>query len=176
MANFITLPALGVALFVAAGTGVYLGESSIGLIKPVYFQGPAIHPRDRGAALDPNAIRAREPAFSDLYGWVEGDAALVRDCGDCEALRARDAHVYSAVVPYFGSTGEVRLASREAVEEPQADYEAPVSRASEAAARIQRYANYPVSADESSAEADYKSRDVYLAEGGDDGYAAGYEE
>ncbi len=165
MSNLITLPALGAALLVATGTGVYLGESSIELIKPVYFQGPALHPRDRGAALDPNAIRARAPAFTDLYGWVEGDAALVRDCGDCAALQARDSHAYSAVVPYFGPGEDARGAVRQASVEPEFVEQAP-SEASKVAARLERYANSPVSADEASPVRDYKSGDVYLGEGG----------
>ena len=173
MANLVTLPALGVALFVAAGTGVYLGESSIGLIKPDYFQGPAVHPRERGAALDPNAIRPREAAFSDLYGWVEGDAALTRDCGNCDAIRARDAHVYSAVVPYFGSSANARPAVAQPSQAPEAPEPAQArpSPAAEAGARIARYANYRVSADEAPAYPDYKSRDVYVAGGEGEGGA-----
>lgn len=155
MANLITLPALGAALLVAAGTGVYLGESSIGLIKPVYFEGPALHPRDRGAAIDPNRIAARQASFSDLYGWVEGDAAMVRDCGDCEALRARDAHAYSAVVPYFGGEERVRLAVAQAPEEPEyvvEEIQVQTPEVSPARERIERYAYAPVT-DEEAADA-----------------------
>lgn len=168
MANVLTLPVLGVALLVAAGAGVYLGESSIGMIKPVYFQGPALHPRDRGAAVDPNQIRPRAPAYADHYGWVEGRTALAQDCGDCDALAARDAHAYSAVVPYFGSREDARPGPEVDNKEVETVYrEPPRSRASEAAIRIERYAHYPVSEVELPANADYKSRDVYFG-GGDE--------
>jgi hypothetical protein len=35
-----TLPILGASLLAAVAFGVHLGESSIGLIKPIYFQEP----------------------------------------------------------------------------------------------------------------------------------------
>jgi hypothetical protein len=33
-----------------------------------------------------------KPAFASLYGWDDGAQARAQDCGDCEALRARDAY------------------------------------------------------------------------------------
>src|SRR5687768_17590074 len=66
--------------------GLYLGESAIGLIDPIHFQGPAIHPRDRGVAVDSGARSQPALAYGDLYGWEEGQAAFALDCGNCESL------------------------------------------------------------------------------------------
>ena len=92
MINPFTLPAVGTALAVAIVTGIHLGESSIGLINPIYFQGPALHPRERGVAIDETRASPAQPSYAQLYGWEEGDAARAVDCGDCEAIRARDAY------------------------------------------------------------------------------------
>jgi hypothetical protein len=81
------------ALILAAGAfGVHVGESAIGQINPLYFQGAAVHPRDRGAAVDPTALPAEGPRFAELYGWDEGTAARSADCMNCDALNARDAY------------------------------------------------------------------------------------
>ena len=98
MPHSFTLPALGAALLVAAGTGVHLGQSAIDLIDPVHFQGPAVHPRDRGAAIDEAQRAPRAPAFASHYGWEEGNEARAADCGGCDALAARDAYAHSAYV------------------------------------------------------------------------------
>jgi hypothetical protein len=91
MASVYTLPAIGASLLLAVGGGIQLGESTVGLIDPIHFQGPAIHPRDRGAAIDETRLEPREPSFASLYGWDEGLTARVADCGGCAALDARDA-------------------------------------------------------------------------------------
>jgi len=157
MINPFTLPALGGALLAAVALGVHLGQSAIGLINPIYFQGPAVHPRDRGAALDESALPSRPPAYGELYGWEQGQSARAADCGDCAALRARDAYAYSAQVPYFGGPPEVRagdvrdsvavhvgipeaaMSAGEAVEPPEP---AP------APAPVLRYAHNPVAAEQ----------------------------
>ena len=90
MLNPFTLPALGGALLGAVVLGIHLGESAVGLIDPIHFQGPAVHPRDRGAAIDETALSApQRTPYHELYGWEEGRLARAADCGDCEALRAR---------------------------------------------------------------------------------------
>ena len=81
------------ALILAAGAfGVHVGESAIGQINPLYFQGAAVHPRDRGAVVDGDALAEQGPRFAELYGWDEGAAARSADCVNCEALSARDAY------------------------------------------------------------------------------------
>jgi hypothetical protein len=86
---------------VAAGAlGVHLGQAAIDDINPLYFQGAAVHPRDRGAEVSELSLEPRAPSFAQAYGWEQGQAARNADCGDCAALGARDA--------YAG--GEVRFA------------------------------------------------------------------
>ncbi|HEY0012400.1 MAG TPA: hypothetical protein VGB79_06050 [Allosphingosinicella sp.] len=81
------------ALILAAGAfGVHVGESAIGQINPLYFQGAAVHPRDRGVVVDEAALVEQGPRFAQLYGWAEGAAARNADCINCEALSARDAY------------------------------------------------------------------------------------
>ena len=87
----LTLTAFGAVLLAAAAFGVHIGQSAIDQINPLYFQGPAVHPRDRGAAVVEASFEAEGPRFGDHYGWEEGQAARTADCLDCEALSARDA-------------------------------------------------------------------------------------
>lgn len=107
MTSPINLTALGVSLLVAVVLGIQLGASTIEEIKPFYFQGAAVHPRDRGAAVDESSLNRAPPStYAGLYGWDEGDAARVAGCGgDCGALRSDRTYAYSAVVPYFGPGG-----------------------------------------------------------------------
>lgn len=93
MNNSFTLPALGATILLAVAGGIQLGESTIAMINPVHFQGAAVHPRDRGAAVDEHAVRPSEPSFASLYGWDEGQSARAADCVDCDMLAARDAYV-----------------------------------------------------------------------------------
>jgi hypothetical protein len=151
------------SLVVAAGAlGVHLGQAAIDDINPLYFQGAAVHPRDRGAEVSEIGLEPRAPAFAQLYGWEQGQAARNADCGDCAALGARDAH----------SGGEVRFAvlqtewrtearpasySQEAAPDPAAGQPQPqpivyiVENAD-----VARYASYPIEA-EAANEADKPS-------------------
>jgi hypothetical protein len=146
-----SLPVLGVSLLAAVAFGVHLGESSVGLINPIYFQAPPLHPRDRGAAIDERRLEQDGPVYAQLYGWEQGYAARAADCGNCEALQARDA--YSARVPYFGSGGELRAAVTQArsnlgesfAEAPEIVVHRP--------AEVERYAHYRISEDQAEAEA-----------------------
>lgn len=159
MSNFITLPALGASLLVAVAGGIQLGESTIGLINPVYFQGPAIHPRDRGAAIDESQLRpAAEPGFASLYGWDEGRSARLEDCGDCEAIAARDAFAYEPEVRVHRATidewdqpaAEESYQGRGGPDEIQIrDLE------SELKDRVVRYAYYEIEAEEEPEEIYY---------------------
>jgi hypothetical protein len=138
-------PALAGSILAAVVVGVHLGESSVNLIHPVHFKGPAVHPRLRGAAIEEPGPVAREPVYSDLYGWEEGLRMRAADCGDCDALDARDTYAYSAAIPYFGRGGPL--------EEPEpiriAAYEpGPGSPRSEL---VDRYSTYPVDASEADA-------------------------
>lgn len=71
---------IGVAL--AVGLGVQMGESAIRDIDPVHFQGVPAHPRERGAAIDPNALPPPpQSAFGQAYNWGDGRAARAADSG-----------------------------------------------------------------------------------------------
>ena len=87
------LPVLGVSILAAAAAGIHLGESAVASINPIYFQGPALHPRERGAAIDERSLALARAQAPQVYGWDQGYAA--RDV-DREALAARDAQAYSA--------------------------------------------------------------------------------
>jgi hypothetical protein len=71
LSNRILWPGMiGVAL--AVGLGVQMGESAIGSIDPIHFQGAA----PPVAAIDPNAPPPpAQPSYGDAYGWQQGYAA-----------------------------------------------------------------------------------------------------
>ena len=100
----LALPAFGALVLAAAAFGVHVGQSAVSQINPLFFQGPAVHPRDRGAVVADALPRAR-PAFAELYGWEQGQAARNGDCIGCEALDARDAHAGGEVVFAVLETG-----------------------------------------------------------------------
>ncbi|HEX8364087.1 MAG TPA: hypothetical protein VF603_02250 [Allosphingosinicella sp.] len=94
------IPAFAGLILAGMAGGVALGESAIDQINPIYFQGAAVHPRDRGAALDPNALHAQAARFAEYYGWEEGQAARAADCFDCPAIAARDAFAEAPPIQY----------------------------------------------------------------------------
>jgi hypothetical protein len=148
------LLALGGGSIVAVMVGISLGNGAISSINPAYFQGAAVHPRDRGAALDPNAPSVIPNRYEQLYGFAQGQQARAIDCAGCTfgppAVPA-EAGVYAASAPYFGSREE--RARTEAREQREIDAEFQ-RRLDDAAARraaideVRRYANYRVSEDE----------------------------
>jgi hypothetical protein len=144
MSHPFTLPVLGASLLLSVAGGIHLGESTIGLVNPLYFQGPAVHPRDRGLAIYESRPPVRAPAYGELYGWEEGYSARAADCLDC------DAYAYSALVPYFGSGTEYRAQAEDRTE-PGSQYAKVVVPPSEDPGveddeLILRYAHYPVEA------------------------------
>jgi len=146
MPNPFSLPILGASLLGAVAVGLHLGESSIGLINPIYFQAPPLHPRERGAAIDEASLQSRGPAYSQLYGWEQGYAARAADCGNCEALEARDAYAYSARVPYFGGRTHARPAVAAAPDELEERLAQDREDSAPRLAGVERYAYYPVEA------------------------------
>jgi hypothetical protein len=70
------------AVLLGVGFGAQLGESAVGEIDPLYFQGPAVHPRDRGAALDPATLPGPIVSpYLQAYNWAQGHAALAAYAG-----------------------------------------------------------------------------------------------
>ena len=147
MSSPFSLPLIGGSLLAAVVVGIHLGESSIGLIKPIYFQGPAPHPRDRGAAIeDSTTLTPARTTYASLYGWEDGNAARAATCNDCDAPAPPSPKAYSAVVPYFGERGtatvpphEDRAADGVGARKPH-DFEV--------GSDIVRYAHYPITEEE----------------------------
>lgn len=148
-----TLIGLGVGGVMAVMFGVSLGNSAISQINPLYFQGAALHPRDRGAALDPNAPTVIPNRYEQLYGFAQGQQARSEACVGCTfappALPDR-AVGYAANTPYFGSREERRREEAEARREIDAVYQQRLdaAEARRAFSEMRRYADYRVSEDE----------------------------
>jgi hypothetical protein len=122
---------IGIAL--AVGIGVQMGESVIGAINPIHFQGAAPPVQ----AVDPNAPAPAQSGFARDYGWAEGDAA-----------RQADSQAGAAAVQDFDYVPQASL-QRAAAPAWQADT-APVNltpwppgRVS-AHPEIERYTDYPI--------------------------------
>ena len=154
MTNPMALSVLGVSLLAAVATGIHLGESAVSMINPVHFEGPAVHPRDRGAAIDERRYHGARPPAPQRYGWEQGYAARAADCGNCDGPATRDAQAYSAVVPYFGDreaptesdgyraeTAQVRVVRGSDLGDPA---DVPKRRVE----RIERYASAPLGYEE----------------------------
>jgi len=149
MGSRLTYSTLGGAALVAAAAGLYLGESAIDQINPVYFQGAAVHPRDRGAALE-ETLLAQGPRFADHYGWEDGQAARTADCDGCAAVAARDSYAQFAVIEPAWPV-EAQPAAYYVVEQPA--QAAPEEQAASAQpAELERYAAFPI--EEKPAEAE----------------------
>ena len=148
MLNVYHLPPLGLAALAAVALGIQLGESTVDSIKPTFFQGPALHPRDRGAALDPRELEARRLArqattYSERYSWNDGELALRLACANCGPVVSR-AYLYDPTVPYFGSREEIAAEDRRMRQEIDARYDARLEAESARRARfalVERYAH-----------------------------------
>ncbi len=166
MKNASILPALGLLTAASMAFGLHLGESAVSEIDPVHYRGPAIHPKDRGAAIDPQELReTQRPQFASLYGWEEGNAARAENCGDCDALAARDAYADGGAAYDYSPAVEKAVAYLEEAEEGWTegdmtdedqwrDARAEDDEDSYAVrtVRVERYAYYPVRAEEAEVE------------------------
>ena len=161
-----TLLGLGGAVLVAALIGIQLGESAVGQINPVYFQGAAVHPRDRGAAIDPNALPPAESTFANAYDWGDGNAARAADRGAVAPGIPGETYAFVAPPPVTRLAGP---AWRDATPPAELDGWSPGEVGTRAPSRrdadIERYANYPIE-EKPAAEAtrpadDYRAADVY---------------
>jgi hypothetical protein len=83
MTSPFALPVMGGSLLAAVALGIHLGESSIGQINPIYFQGPAVHPRDAALQLTSQPAAAGAPAYprSLWLGRGRRGARPMHDCG-----------------------------------------------------------------------------------------------
>ncbi len=121
---------IGIAL--AVGIGVQMGESAIGAIDPVHFQGAAPPVQ----AIDPNSPPPQQSSYAQAYGWTEGDAARQADMAAWGAPRDFD-YVPEPVV---------QQASAPAWREPPAHVTLapwPPGQIS-SHPEVERYADYPI--------------------------------
>jgi hypothetical protein len=160
-----TLMAMGGAVLVAALIGIQLGESAVGQINPVYFQGAAVHPRDRGAAIDPNALPPAESRFANAYDWGDGNAARAADRVNVAPGTPAETYAFVAPPPVTRLAGP---AWRDTTPPAELDGWSPgeVGRARrQRDADIERYANYPIeekpAAEQTRPVEDYRAADVY---------------
>ena len=145
----LAFPAFGALLISAAALGVHMGQSAVGGINPLYFQGPAVHPRDRGVVVDESALVEQGPRFAQLYGWEQGLAARDADCVNCDALAARDA--YAARPVHFARIEAAPAETRQQAYAPDPhDALTPVEAAPDAyaerRAEVVRYTSYAIEA------------------------------
>jgi len=153
MGSWLTYSTLSGAVLVAAAAGVLLGDSAIDQINPLYFQGAAVHPRDRGAEVDETALAPPGPRFRDHYGWEEGQAARSADCNGCAAVAARDAYSsgsHFAVIETGWRTEPQPVVYQYADQAPEseADAKQPPPEPSE----LERYASFQVEEKPAAAE------------------------
>jgi len=144
------IPAFAGLILAGMAGGVALGESAIDQINPIYFQGAAVHPRDRGAALDPNALPAQTPRFAEYYGWEEGQAARTADCFGCAAIAARDAYAYAEAPAIQYAAAETVWSDAAQPYAPEAD-RAPAEQA-DGPSDVELYAGFQI--EEKPAEAE----------------------
>jgi hypothetical protein len=145
----LTLSAFASLIVAAGALGVHLGQAAIDDINPLYFQGAAVHPRDRGAEVSELSLQPQPATFAQLYGWEQGQAARTADCGDCAALGARDA--YGGTVQYTVLQSDWRTDAQPASYAPAEGAPAEAERDDQqpiviASADVSRYANYPIEA------------------------------
>jgi hypothetical protein len=130
LSNRILWPSMiGIAL--AVGFGVQMGESAIGGINPIHFQGAAPPVR----AIDPAA--SPPPAtstYAQAYGWEQGNAARQADSGSNQDF------------DYVPQPATVQRTADPAWQEPAAPVSLtpwPPGRVS-AHPDVERYTDYPI--------------------------------
>lgn len=127
---------LTASLLVAALIGIQLGTGAVGAVNPIFFTERPVHPRDRGAALDPRDIEARRlarqaAAYDSFYDWNDGAAALSLACAGCTI----GGQVAASYVPYFGSRESIAADDERMRREIDARYEARLAAEVEREAR-----------------------------------------
>jgi hypothetical protein len=146
-----------VLTIVAGAVGLQLGESAIGQIDPLYFQGRAEPPRD--VTKDPRPQSAS--AFAEASGWEEGYKARAAECPGCglatpATASARPAPLYTysdaAIAPRWQYADDAASGDEVRIER------------SLGSAQVQRYLHYPVSADQAEARAALDSEPAEAAE------------
>lgn len=147
MSPNLALPAFGALVLAAAAFGVHLGDSAIDQINPIHFQGPAVHPRDRGAAVPEFAAGPQAPHFSQHYGWEEGQEARTAQCAGCASPFAEQGgDLVTTTALEAGWERGHRQAVFEPALETAAEPEPEVVRYAVEKAEVERYASFAVEA------------------------------
>ena len=122
--------------------GVQLGESAIAEIDPIHFQGAAVHPRDRGAAIDP-ATRSRRAQAGYRPGLWLGR-------GPCRAARRmRGMRALSGDAAYAGrkpppAPARRRCLARRQPPPPSLKPWPPGEVSARGDPAVERYIDYPI--------------------------------
>ena len=132
-----SLLALSVAIFVAGVAGVQLGQSAVGAINPLYFEGEPLKP----VAVDGRERQPAQPAYYRAFNWEQGAEARAIACGDnCGRPEPYDTHVYRDEPQFAAGSWRERAPAMEL--EPWA----PGEVSSERRPALMRYADYPIEA------------------------------
>ena len=134
------LPVMTVLTIVAGAVGLQLGESAIGQIDPLYFQG-RVPLRD--VSKDPRPPSSS--AFAQASGWAEGYQALAADCGDC--TRVASGAPVAPVAPLYTYSDPTIEPRWQYADDAASGDELRIERSIEST-RVQRYLHYPVSAEQ----------------------------
>lgn len=151
------LPVMTVLTIVAGAVGLQLGESAIGQIDPLYFEGGREPLRD--VTKDPRPASAS--AFGQASGWAEGYQARAADCGGCDLAMAPTAAVPAAPLYTYS---DATIAPRwDYADDAASGDEVRLERSLESA-QVQRYLHYPVSADQAEIRAGLEGGSAEAAE------------
>jgi hypothetical protein len=116
---------IGIAL--AVGLGVQMGESTVGEINPIHFQGAAPPVRPFDPAVQPPPVAS---TYAQAYGWQEGDAARQADSGNQD-------------FDYMPPPATVQRTSEQVMPPPPSMAPWPPGQVS-SHPQIERYTDYPI--------------------------------
>ncbi len=159
MAHPLKLPALGALAVAAAAFGLHLGESAVADINPIHFQGAAVHPRDRGAALPDLPQAPIQSEYALAYGWDQGANARTADCPGCGPAVAPE--YASRTQMGYQSDVDVALAPPSPARAVERQEEAQSPFTTEYAS-VDRYAYYPI--EEATADVAAEEEPAYEAD------------
>lgn len=148
-----SLLALSVAVLVAGVAGVTLGQSAIGAINPLYFEGAAPPPR----AVDGRERQPAAPAYYQAYDWAAGAQARAIACGDnCGPPVPYESYGYAEAPPPRLAAADWRDATSTIELAPW-----PPGQVSRERTLVTRYVDYPIEAkaDDEPDEADKPAAD-----------------
>ncbi|MEA3053178.1 MAG: hypothetical protein QOG72_2081 [Sphingomonadales bacterium] len=146
----VTLPVMAGLSLIGAGSGVYLGRSAIAEINPVHFHAPETR-------FHADLVPYRSPDWAQVQVGEYQQAALVTGLGDgCIGCRDYPVEYYPRHDPAVDASASApgpALEFAEAAPEPERDPEL---------ARVERYASYPLTADDQAApESEEPVEEVY---------------